>query len=306
MRTRLVHEALIYSSEAELLAGTAPFLLEGIAAGEPALVGVAPGQRQLLLDAVGNHPSVTVLDVEQYSRPHAAIRLNHDLYSRYLAEGATRVRVIGTVPSAEETWPGWARYEAVMNHVVGHLPVWAICLYDRRQTSPLVLADVERTHTHLRAPGRSVANPRLADPATFLAERARADRDPLEATPPYLELHAPSPSFAREGVVALARTTSLARTTVEHLGLAVCEVVTNALQHGRPPVQLRAWIARDRVVVAVSDAGRGPSDPYVGLLPGTPEHPDALGLHLAYQSCSLVTLERAGGRFTVRLVARDP
>ena len=306
MRSRLVHEALVYGSEEELLAVVIPFLADGIAAGEPTLLGVEPGQRELLLDALGDRSGVTVLDADQYSRPQAAIRLNHDLYSRYVAEGATRVRVVGTVPAADATWPGWSRYEAAMNHVVGHLPVWAICLYDRRETSVAVLADVERTHTHLRRPGPPFANPSLTDPATFLAERARTERDPLEDGPPNLELHAPSPSFARQGVVVLAGTTSLARTTVEHLGLAVYEVVMNAVQHGRPPVELRAWLAADRVVVAVSDAGPGPADPYVGLIPGTATHPDALGLHLAYQSCSLMTLERAGNRFTVRLVARDP
>jgi hypothetical protein len=60
------------------------------------------------------------------------------------------------------------------------------------------------------------------------------------------------------------------------------------------------------VVVDVSDAGAGPDDPFAGLLPRADGEPGGLGLWLAHQLCSHVTMRRTGGRFTVALTAGDP
>jgi anti-sigma regulatory factor (Ser/Thr protein kinase) len=283
-----------------------PFLRGGVAAGSPTLLGVDPRQQALILAALGDTTGVTVLDVDQYARPYTAIRVNHELMRRHASSGAAQVRMIGTVPSAGRTWHGWSRYEAAVNHVAADLPVWGLCLYDRRETPDEVLEDVERTHPRLLSvDGEHRVSPRYIDSGAFIAGRAATDVDPLEDTTPHLELTAPTPSFARRGVLALAATTPLDEGTIERLGLAVGEVVANAIQHGEPPIVLRAWLADDRVVVAVSDGGAGPRDPHAGLLPGTTDRPDALGLHLAYQSCSELTVDFAGDRFTVHLTARD-
>jgi len=59
------------------------------------------------------------------------------------------------------------------------------------------------------------------------------------------------------------------------------------------------------LVVAVTDAGFGPLNPFVGLIPAddVPEATGGLGLWLAHQMCSYVSLTRGPDGFTVRLLA---
>lgn len=84
------------------------------------------------------------------------------------------------------------------------------------------------------------------------------------------------------------------------LPLAAGEVVANALEHGRPPVEVRVQVAGCEVEVLVRDAGAGPSRPL--------DVPDAevergRGRWLAHH---LATCEerRTPDGFEVRLLAR--
>jgi anti-sigma regulatory factor (Ser/Thr protein kinase) len=92
---------------------------------------------------------------------------------------------------------------------------------------------------------------------------------------------------------------------VEDLVTAVSETVVNAICHGRSPVGLRLWVARDRIVVTVTDQGSGPSDPFAGLLPAATALDGGLGLWLTHQLCSLVTFDHRDS-FTIRLIAGNP
>ena len=83
-------------------------------------------------------------------------------------------------------------------------------------------------------------------------------------------------------------------------------MATNAVQHGLPPVRLRAWRTPDRIVVTVHDAGPGPADPFVGLLPtGRRTLHAGMGLWMAYRMCDLVAFDRRPDGCTVRLVSYD-
>jgi anti-sigma regulatory factor (Ser/Thr protein kinase) len=303
---RLVHAAAIYGSDEAFLAMVVPFLRAGVAAGEPTLLCLEPHRRQLVHEALGYASGLTLLpDEARCDHPILALGHNEGLFRRHLDDGAARVRILGDVPTTGHgaPWSGWARYEAAMNHVFGGLPLMAVCPYDTRSSPPEVLDDVERTHQRLLTEdGADRANPRYVAPDAFLAERDGGEVDPLEHDRPDVELAEPTPATGRAAVAALARTTALDRETAENLVFAVSEIVTNAVVHGRPPVVLRAWSALDRVVVAVTDRGSGPADPFSGYLrdPG-----GALGLWLARQLCS-VTMAREPTAFTVRLVAATP
>jgi hypothetical protein len=89
---------------------------------------------------------------------------------------------------------------------------------------------------------------------------------------------------------------------ITDLVLAVSEAVTNALTHGRPPVRLRLWIARERIVATVSD----PANPFAGLLPVTDIASAGLGLWFTHQLCSHVTVDTTDDQFTLRLVVGRP
>jgi anti-sigma regulatory factor (Ser/Thr protein kinase) len=295
--TGFFHEALLYRSDEELLAIAVPFLREGVTAGQPTLLGVNDRQQRLILDALRGSAGVTLLDQGPYGDALRAVRHNYDVLSRLARAGWEQIRVLGEVP--REPWRDWARYETSINHFYSDFPVWAMCPYDVSDIDPAVRADVESTHTHLaHADGSERPNPRYTDPAALLADWARAGIDVVEASPPALDLIDPTAARARAEIERLTEPTPLGFDGANALSLAVGEVTKNAVIHGRPPVGVRAWVASNRLVVAVCDRGRGPRDPYVGLLPG-----DGSTLSVIFQAIDHVSLGREPGRFTVRLTA---
>ena len=93
---------------------------------------------------------------------------------------------------------------------------------------------------------------------------------------------------------------------VEDLMLAVSEAVANAHRHGRAPRRFRLWAGTDRIVVAVTDAGAGPKDPFAGLLPLGDGTDGGLGLWIINQMCNHVVMDRRPDGFTIRLTAGNP
>ena len=300
-----VHAALTYGSDDELLAVAVPFLREGAAAGEPTLLGIGDRRQRLVLDELGELTGITLLNNDHYRDPFSALRSNQALLARSARRGAARIRMLADVPC--DPWRDWFRYEAAINELFSAFPVWGLCAYDARTTPDDVLADVERTHPYRAiAGGSNTRNQRYEHPAALLNDRARAEADPLEALTPDLELVDPTAEEAGRAVSVLAEATMLDRDSADALRLSVGQVVANAIDHGRPPVRLRAWAAPDRVVVTVRDAGAGPADAYVGLLPRDPDADldNANGLYVVHVALSEVSLFSGTDGFTVRLVQR--
>jgi anti-sigma regulatory factor (Ser/Thr protein kinase) len=257
----------------------------------------------------GAAPAVTFLsDLAAHERPAGVIKNFRSLLGDLVRCGAEQVRVVHAVPhpGLGVPWDGWCRYEAAVNDLLGDIPMWGLCLYDRRITPRAVLADVERTHPHLNIAGRHLPNDRYLDPETFLRNMPQPPLDPLESEPPAVELVDPRPGASRHAVRALARHTRLTTDDVERLVVATSEAVTNAMQYGRPPVRVRMWAAPARMVVAVSDRGDGPRDPYAGLVPrpGAQQGSGGFGLWLMNQLATATYTRDADG-FTVHLTAGD-
>ncbi|WP_460916125.1 MEDS domain-containing protein [Plantactinospora veratri] len=176
----------------------------------------------------------------------------------YVAGGAGQIRIIGEVPRAAlgATWDWWARYESAINHAYDSFPLWSMCAYDTRITPAPVLEDVLRTHPRVvTADGRRPSET-YTEPKAYLTEERPVLPDPIQRTPPLVELVDPSPNRARQAVYQ-ADSGVLPTEEVEDLVVAVSETVTNALRHGRSPVRFRLWAGVDRIVVAVSDEGAG-------------------------------------------------
>eukprot|EP01041_Mallomonas_annulata_P018856 gene18856-37964_t len=93
-------------------------------------------------------------------------------------------------------------------------------------------------------------------------------RWPAPGVPPIVELVDPTPAQARHDVIAALPPGRLSVAQTSGLELAVSEVVTNAIVHGRPPVVVRAWLPPPGgVIVTVRDAGSGPDRPLDDSLP---------------------------------------
>jgi anti-sigma regulatory factor (Ser/Thr protein kinase) len=148
-----------------------------------------------------------------------------------------------------------------------------------------------------------VVNSAYVDPATYLAGLPVPDA-PVESTPPV---------FAADDVTDF---TGLRRTVrrvlsavdgpddlIEDFLLAVDEMSSNGIRHGRRPVGLRLWTAPGTLVCTIHDAGAGPTDPFAGYGPAHGEDLSAggMGLWLARQLCDHVALRRDEHGSSVRL-----
>jgi anti-sigma regulatory factor (Ser/Thr protein kinase) len=298
------HDALLYSSAEELAAVAAPFLLDGLVAGDGAVIAAGPEATEVLCAAVGDHPLVLVLERHALyrTRTPTAIKTFRGLGEQ--ASPGRRIRVVGEVDFGTTLADRheWQRYEAVINEALAASPLWGLCLFNTNLPEP-VLATGRDTHPQLITRAGRVANPDYVDPATYLAGLAIPD-EPLERT---------SPTFAADNVTHFA---ALRRTIAGHLMevaapadlaedflLAVDEMTSNAVRHGRPPASLRLWTTPGTLVCTIGDAGGGPIDPFAGYGPAHGEDLSAggMGMWLARQLCDHVALRRDEHGNTVRL-----
>lgn len=299
------HEAGFYGSDAEFLDLIVPFVHEGVAAGEPVILGYDERKSQLLRSWLSDPSAVEfIADTSLYATPAGAIAGYRQQFERHVAMGAGQIRIAGDVPHPGNggRYAGWDRYEWAVNTVWQDYPVWGLCLYDISTAPQEVLDAAERTHPCLVSPaGQHRANDRYQE--TLVFKGLPPAPDPLEATTPLAELIDLPAVHARETVADIGRG-RIGVSTLIDLVTATSEAVSNALRHGVPPTTVRIWAAPDRVVVSVRDQGPGPADPPAGLVPAA--HPTAnpgLGLWVLHQLDLDVALIHTGDAFTVRLRA---
>ena len=297
------HEVGFYGSDLEFRALIVPFAEEGIAAGEPVIIGYDNRKNALVHSWLADPSAVTFLaDKSLYATPSRAIATYRRLFEFHAATGARQIRVTGELPHPGNggSFEGWDRYEAAVNTVWDDFPVWGLCLYDTATAPAAVLDLAERTHPCIVSlSGAHRANDRFQDTAVFGGLTFAPD--PLEQTMPMIELVDKSAAEARQALTQIGHG-HVADTILEDLLIGVTEAVTNALLHGRAPVTVRFWATPDRIVITIHDQGRGPADPLAGLVP-TPSsraHP-GLGLWLIHQLDMDVALKHADDGFTVRL-----
>ena len=226
-----------------------------------------------------------------------------------VADGAEQVRVVSTVPhpGLGAPWDGWCRYEAAVNDLLGDIPLWGLCVYDRRITPAAVLADVERTHPHLAtAAGRHLPNDRYQDPPSFLRNMPHRRIDPLEAEPPAVELVNPTPPPAATPCRTPPRHTRLSPDEVERLVTATSEAVTNAITTGDHRSRCGCGRHQSGWSSPSPTGAQGPQDPYAGLVPrpGSP-HGERRLRPVALHQLTAVTYTRDPDGFTVHLPAGD-
>jgi anti-sigma regulatory factor (Ser/Thr protein kinase) len=299
------HEAGFYRSDAEFRALIVPFAEEGIAAGEPVILGY-DDRKSALLRSWLSHPSAVEFagDASLYAKPAQAIATYRRLFEFHLAMGAGQIRIAGEVPHPGNggRFEGWDRYEAAVNTVWQDFPVWGRCLYDATTAPSAVLDAVERTHPRMVSPsGQRRESGRYQDALAF--EGLPYAPDPLEGSAPGAEL-ADRPAADARHILARITRDGVPSPVVQDLLIGVTEAVTNAQRHGRPPVTVRIWAAGDRVVVTVHDTGPGPADRLAGLVPvpsSTPDQHLGMGLWVTHQLDLDVTLRHAVDGFTVRL-----
>jgi anti-sigma regulatory factor (Ser/Thr protein kinase) len=299
------HEAGFYASDAEFRALIVPFAEEGIAAGEPVIIGYDDRKSALLRSWLSDPSAVEFIgDESLYATPTRAIAAYRRLFEFHAAMGAEQIRIAGDVPHPGNggQFEGWDRYEAAVNTVWQDFPVWGRCLYDATTTPPAVVDVVERTHPRIVSPtGQRRESDRYQDAPAF--EDPPYAPDPLEGSTPVAELVNRPVADARHALARIARG-RVRDPIVQDLLIGVTEAVTNAQRYGRPPATVRIWTAADRIVVTVHDTGNGPADRLAGLVPvpsSTPGRHLGLGLWVMHQLDIDVTVRHTSEGFTVRL-----
>jgi anti-sigma regulatory factor (Ser/Thr protein kinase) len=299
------HEAGFYGSDAEFAALIVPFAEEGIAAGEPVIIGYDDRKNALLRSWLTDPSAVTFVgDKSLYATPARAIATYRRLFEFHVAMGAGQIRIAGDVPHPGNggRFEGWDRYESAVNTVWQDFPVWGRCLYNTATAPQAVLDVVERTHPRIVSPsGQRQASDRYQDALVF--EGLPYAPDPLEGTAPTIELVNRSAGEARHALTRVGPG-HIPTSTLDDLLIGVSEAVSNAQRHGRPPATVRIWATPGRVVVTVHDKGRGPADHLAGLIPASSNVSDrrlGLGLWTMHQLDIDVALRHADDGFTVRL-----
>ncbi|WP_409329214.1 anti-sigma factor RsbA family regulatory protein [Trujillonella humicola] len=301
------HDALLFDDAGRLAAAAGRFAAEGLAAGDAVVVATGAWAAGVIRDAVDDDRLLVLDRRDVYrARTPAAITAFRELGERHATGGVTRVRVIGEVDfgSSEQDRIEWQRYEAVVNHALAAWPLWGLCVFDTQRLPDPVLDAALRTHGGLAGPGGRAGNPDFVDPAAYVRALPVA-REPLEETEPLLQARAVTDFIRlRHSVAAELARTPGPRDAVEDFLLAVDEMTSNAVRHGRPPVDLRLWASADRLVCRIADSGEGVADPFAGYGPAHGEDLSrgGMGLWLARQLCDHVDVIRDRSGAQVRLI----
>ena len=306
--TGLHHEALLYADQDAFLAGTVPFLEEGLRGGERMLVALGADRIAALMAALERGADrVRFADMAHVgANPARMIPIWRDFVAG--REDDAPARIIG-----EPIWAGRSaaelvecqRHEALLNLAFATTPDLRLrCPYDTAALPAAVIAEARRSHPHVtvghnRAPSAAYPGlPAITEPFA----------SPLPAPPETAERYgfdAHGLPCLREVVAAHATLAGLTPQRARDLAFAVNEVTTNSVRHAGGHGVLRLWTEDRFVVCDVRDAGRI-DEPLAGRVRPSPERGGGWGLWLANQLCELVQVRcfEDGSAVRVRMERR--
>ncbi len=305
MRTEFHHEAFLYADADEFLAGTVPFIRDGLEAEEPALVAVGRSRADALRAELGTEGKrVRFVDMEALGRNPARII---PFWREFVDEYGGRNRPLRGI--GEPVWPGRSpaevdecqRHESLLNYAFWDGPAWRLlCPYDSVGLRDDVLGAAHESH--------ACVSGSAAD-----ADRAAGENlDPFSCGPfagalPPRPAGATALGFDRGGlheartlVADRARRAGLSSDRTFDLVAAVGELTANTVLHGGGCGTLSLWIEAGAMLVEVEDGGRIEA-PLTGRLRPAPTQEGGRGVWMVNQLCDLVQIRSGRGRTTVRL-----
>ena len=304
-RTGYVHDAFFYSAQDDLVEWAAPFLREGLDAGEHAVVVCEKPMAQSLLEAVGDERVLTLPREHIYQRVPVAIASYQKLMTDGPVADGRRVRLVGEVDfgPTRETQQAWAGFESVVNRYLAPYDLWSTCLYNTRHLTAAAIVDGIMTHPHVRDRGGRRVNDDYVEPAEFLrslgstipASLIRLASFRLDRKSELSGMRASVDRvLAENGMHADARASCL---------VTVGELTANSFLHGVPPVEVNLSRAGEhQLVLDVIDHGIGFDDPFFGYVVGSPEGlpTEGRGLWMVRHMCSSIEAAHLAGGFRVR------
>jgi anti-sigma regulatory factor (Ser/Thr protein kinase) len=303
-----VHQALIYGSDDEFMDVAMPFVEEGVLLKEPTLVAVQERNIENLRAALGGAPpGVTMFSTEQWYDTSARTR---EKFGSWVAEHIDRgrVRLVGEPPWAighEAQVRDWARYESVLNIAFAEFPVTLICPYDLRVLPADIIRHAHGTHPEIVDLGGTADSDAYEDPLEFCRRMDSSVSQPSGEPDTELSFGLADLPTVRRTITSLAVEAGFGRPRAHDLVLAVNEIATNAVVHGRSPATLRVWRRDGELVFEVSDSGDGIKNALAGQLTPDARGPGGRGLWLTRLVADAVEI-RNGTGCTVAIHATAP
>ncbi|MFB9722924.1 sensor histidine kinase [Planobispora longispora] len=299
------HPALFYRGVGDYLLGTVPFILDGLAAGQPVAVAVPQRNLTLIREALGERQAarVRLMNMEEAGRNPGRIIPN---VLRAFADRhpGTRVRIIGEpiwAGRSEAEYPACLQHEALINLAFTGRDVTILCPYDAERLDPAVIKDAEETHPVIVDASGTRPSTRYA-----LDDVLRACNQPLSApegaaTMRYgYDLHPGPLARVRAFAVEHAARSGLSGSRLEDLRLIASELAANSLDHGGGSGTLRIWRENGQVVFEISDAGHI-TDPLAGRHPADARQLGSRGLLVTHLLGDLVRVHTGPDGTTTRV-----
>jgi anti-sigma regulatory factor (Ser/Thr protein kinase) len=310
------HEAFLYDGEQQFLAGTVPFILDGVALGQPVMVALVPDRLELLRTAVGAEGAdVYWVDMAELGGNPGRIV---PAWRRFVDEHGTAeqpVRGIG-----EPIWAGrrpaeleeCQLHEALLNLAVApDTPLWLRCPYDVESLPDAVVEESMRSHPAVVERGdyrgstlyggathaSNIFGTELAEPDVEVEEwhfdrrGLRQERDGRTGA-----------AMVRHLVQQRAATVGLAPARRADLALSVNEAANNSVRHGGGRGVLRMWHDHESLTCEVRDTGHI-TDPLVGRRMPPPAEARGRGLWLVHQLSDLAQIRSTDRGSTVRITS---
>jgi anti-sigma regulatory factor (Ser/Thr protein kinase) len=289
---RFVHEAVFYEGEDDFAAQALPFILDGLAAGEPILVAVGERRTRRLQAELGDRTAgVQFAEMETLGRnPGRIISAWHDFVAAHGGTGQP-LRGIG-----EPIWAGRSapeltechRHEALLNVAFDDGPPWwLLCPYDTTALEDAVLEQARRTHPVVRERGQARPSPSFPSPLA---------REPFHGVLPEpfdavqeLAFGASDLRVVRRIVAEAAGAAGLDDSRGRELVLCVSELAANSVVHGGGTGVLRIWHEGAALVCEVRDRG-AVRDPLTGRIRPAIDAQHGRGVWFANTMCDLVQI----------------
>lgn len=299
------HPALFYSGEEDYLAGTLPFVREGLAAGDPVAVAVPDPNLELLRDALG--PDATV--VHMIDMRVAGLNPGRIIPGvlRAFADahpGAGHVRIIGEPIWAGRSaleYPACVQHEALINMAFAGRSVSILCPYDLDGLDDAVLDDAKVTHPVLWESGKE-ATSQAYDPGDIISTYNRPFQPPRpdSGTVVGLEFEAGSLPRTRDVAIEQAAHHGMALGRISDVEIVVNELATNSVRHGGGSGTLRIWAEDGLFICEIADRGHV-ADPLTGRRPAGLGTKGGRGVLLANYLSDLLRLHTTPDGTSVRV-----
>jgi anti-sigma regulatory factor (Ser/Thr protein kinase) len=299
------HPALFYQGPWEYLAGTVPFIMEGLADGAPVAVAVPEPRLQLLRETLGEHAErIRLLDMGVAGRNPGRI-IAEVLRATADAHPDEHVRIIGEPiwPGRSDTeYPACAQHEALINLAFTGRRVSILCPYDVAGLDPVVVADAAATHPVLIQRGTTWSSPSYA-PEDIIDQYNQPLPVPARATT--VAFDAAGLRHARRSTTVYAQDAGLDADRVDDVVLVVGELAANSVRHGGGAGRIRTWTEAGHFACEVQDAGRL-DDWLAGRRPADRHQLSGRGLLVVNHLADLVRTHTHADGTTIRAYFRLP